>query len=114
MKTTVVSVRKAELNKRGIAGFKEWDALPNTVYIGRRVQYISWTYHSKWANKYSVKQYGLQECLRLYEEYIRTTPGLMDALTDLRGKEMGCWCEKGKCHGDILMKLLNEHNPVDE
>jgi len=32
--TTVVNIRKAELNKRGIKDFQEWSIMPNTLYIG--------------------------------------------------------------------------------
>lgn len=66
---------------------------------------------SKWKNPFTVKKYGRDECLKMYEEYIRKTPALYDNLDELIGKELGCWCHPEMCHGDILIKLLNEkHN----
>ena len=26
----------------------------------------------------------------------------------VKGKRLGCWCKPNKCHGDIIIKLLNE------
>ena len=26
----------------------------------------------------------------------------------LKNKVLGCWCKPDKCHGDILIKILNE------
>lgn len=104
--TTVVSVKIAELRKRGINSFKEWESRPNTVYIGRQNHYVG-AKKSKWANPYAVKKYGLDQCLIMYEDYIRSTPELMNSLEELRGKELGCWCSPQPCHGNILVKLLN-------
>lgn len=129
MKTTVVSVKKEELNKRGIKDFLEWKNKPNSIYIGRNMDfYVTGATASKWGNPFPIKKYGLVECLRLYEEYVRNTPSLYDALEELEGKELGCWCKqfienptKGKqfvadsakdkpivCHGDVLVKLMKE------
>jgi len=44
----------------------------------------------------------------MYEEYIRKNKALLDKLKTLQGKELGCWCNPAPCHGDILVKLLDE------
>lgn len=129
--TTVVCVKKEALTKRGIKHFLEWKHRPNSVYIGRNMDfYVTGATASKWGNPFTVKKYGLDECLRLYEEHVRKTPSLYDALEELDGKELGCWCKqlvadpvKGKpsaCHGDVLVKLVKEKkekvtegNPTD-
>lgn len=106
--TSVINIRKKELNKRGIANFQEWSARPNSVYIGRNMTFfVSGTVGSKWRNPFSVKKYGRDKCLEMYEEYIRTSK-LMNDLGELKGKELGCWCHPKSCHGDILVKLLGE------
>lgn len=87
--TVVVCVRKAELNKRGIKDFLEWESLSNTVYIGRQNGWVG-AKKSKWANPFSVKKYGRDGCLIKYEEYIRSNVDLMSSLNELRGKECGC------------------------
>ena len=32
----------------------------------------------------------------------------MGCLGELRGKILGCWCKPKPCHGDILVKLVEE------
>lgn len=94
-KTTVVNIHKI----KGIS--PRYD-----IYIGR---YSKWTKlkASIWANPYPVKKYGV-ESLRLYEVHIRTSPELIKLLPTLKGKRLGCWCKPAPCHGDVLIKLLEE------
>jgi hypothetical protein len=64
---------------------------------------------SKWANPFPVKKEAERaEALRKYEEWIWTQPHLMDSLEELRGKTLGCWCKPKACHGDILVRLMDE------
>ena len=113
--STVISVRKKELNKKGYKDFQDWIKNPNHIYIGRNMNfYVPGTFKSKWSNPYTVKKYGLDKCLELYEKYICSKPELMNSLHELENKVLGCWCHDnttiGKivCHGDILIKLLKE------
>ncbi|MGH7744302.1 MAG: DUF4326 domain-containing protein [Candidatus Dormibacteria bacterium] len=73
---------------------------PYDVYIGRP---------SKWGNPYVLKRGGpsREVILRLYEEYLLRTPSLFDALGELEGKKLGCYCAPKLCHGDILAKWAN-------
>jgi hypothetical protein len=41
-----------------------------------------------------------------YREYILAKPELMDALDELEGKTLGCFCKPEACHGDVLLELL--------
>jgi hypothetical protein len=113
---SVVSVRVSELRKRGIQNFEEWFGLPNTLYIGRQVQYVPATFTSKWSNPYSVSQYPNGEALRKYELYIRNRPDLINSLHELKNLELGCWCVNSStigrevCHGQILHRLMKEFN----
>ena len=108
MNSTVVNVKKKELNKRNIADFKAWNELPNSLYIGRNMSfYVPGTYKSKWHNPYSVKKYGIDECIKLYEEHIRKS-NLYSELHELDNKELGCWCKPNMCHGYILIRLRLE------
>ncbi len=103
----VVNVKKNNLNKLNYKDFIEWSANTNHLYIGRDMSYyVPGTYKSKWHNPFPVKNYGLDECLILYEEHIRDN--LYSDLPELEGKILGCWCHPNKCHGDILIKLLKE------
>jgi hypothetical protein len=78
------------------------------VYIGRgllagKERFVP----SKWANPYSVKRYGRVEALKRYERMIRGGP-LWDELPELEGKVLACWCKPEPCHGDVLLRLIEE------
>lgn len=76
------------------------------VYIGRG---------SKWGNPFSHKEGTLaehvvgsrEEAIAKYEEYLLNNQELVDALPELKGKILGCWCKPKACHGDVLLKLAN-------
>lgn len=77
------------------------------VYIGRP---------SKWGNPFShlpgtkaMYQVDTREdAIQMYEEWIKTQPELMNAIWELKGKVLGCWCSPKPCHGDVLMRLAND------
>jgi hypothetical protein len=80
------------------------------VYIGRP---------SKWGNPFIIGRDGdRNEVVRKYEAYIRANQSLINALPELRNKVLGCWCSPKSCHGDVLIKLLEEFEilitPEDE
>lgn len=81
------------------------------VYIGRAMHMGGWHLpQSDWANPFTVKECGSnEEACRRYEEWIRNErQDLMDRLHELEGKTLGCWCKPAACHGDVLLKLLDE------
>ena len=66
---------------------------------------------SKWGNPFKVKKHeknSRNKCLKRYEDYVRNDPVLFNAVIELGGKELGCWCKPFPCHGDILIKLFKE------
>lgn len=78
------------------------------VYIGRANKWFGLE-ASKWANPYVLKKEEARgSTLERYEAYVRSRPDLMAALPELEGKVLGCYCKPKPCHGDILIKLLNE------
>lgn len=93
-----MSVRTVVVNRRR-EGFD--------VYIGRP---------SIWGNPYSHRagtkalyRVGtVREAIEAYERWIHTQPQLLSLLPTLRGKALGCWCKPGPCHGDVLVKLVEE------
>jgi len=73
---------------------------PYDVYIGRP---------SKWGNPYAIGADGTrEEVIVKYEAYIRSSPILLRALPGLAGMTLGCWCPPKPCHGEVLIKILNE------
>ena len=90
MKATVVNVRDSHFD----------------VYIGRRCRGYE---GSKWANPFKIGRQGTRaEVIAKYEKYVRGRSDLMAALPELEGKRLGCWCSPKPCHGDILVKLIEE------
>ena len=108
-----MSLKKAPLTRRGYESFQDWDLDPNHLYIGRDMSHhVEGALGSKWGNPYKVaknaSKKAVDRCLERYEDYIRRTPRLFNALMELEGKEMGCWCKPYPCHGDVLIKLFKE------
>jgi hypothetical protein len=87
----------------------------NLLYIGRSQYQGGWKLNSsKWANPSKLKGSTREDSLKLYREYILTTPALFSSLPELEGKILACWCHNGKfgpadCHADVLIELYNEH-----
>ena len=105
---SVVNVKKAELKKNGYENFQDWNKNPNHLYIGRNMNaYVPGTHGSIWKNPFSLKKFTLEDSLKNYEEHVRTTT-LYDQLDELDGKVLGCWCKPTDCHGDVLLKLIEE------
>jgi hypothetical protein len=70
---------------------------------------------SKWGNPFRIGHDGTREqVVEKYEKYIRARPDLMADLHELRGKRLGCCCKPKACHGDILVKLIEETCPRGE
>ena len=73
---------------------------------------------SKWGNPFKVQRAeknSRKNCLKRYEDHIRSDPKLFSEIMELEGKELGCWCKPSPCHGDILIKLFKERqskNPL--
>lgn len=82
------------------------------VYIGRP---------SKWGNSWSHLEQSLarytcetrEEAISKYEEWIRQRSELMDALPEIAGKVLGCWCAPKSCHGDVLIRLCRERGLIE-
>ncbi len=85
-------------------------------YIGRRVKQGGWDLkESIWKNPFTMKDCkSRKECLQKYETYLRDKPELMDAIPELTGKRLGCWCSPLPCHGEILVKIWKEWKKKQE
>lgn len=83
------------------------------VYIGREVPEHG-LLASKWGNPFVMADESDTErerAIAAYREWVITQPKLMSALEELRGRRLGCWCAPKRCHGDVLVELLEA---VDE
>ena len=79
------------------------------VYIGRRQRCGKEVFEaSPWANPFSVKKWGREGAIKRYEEKLRGKPELLARLPELEGKILACWCKPKACHGDVLLRLIEE------
>lgn len=118
--STVVNCKVKYIRPMGYCDLREWMDDEKNAYIGRAgVVFINKERFPKtksdWANPYKVGTHGdKEEVLHMYEEYMRNRlevePELKERLKALRGKCLGCWCAPEKCHGDVLIRLLQEIN----
>ena len=75
------------------------------IYIGRP---------SKWGNPFVLGPDGDRATvIQKYREWILTQPELLDALPELYGKTLGCWCSPMPCHGDVLRELVEQRRGGD-
>ena len=71
----------------------------DVVYIGRP---------SKWGNPFVIGKHGnRREVVEKYRQWIMQKPELLNALHELRGKRLACFCKPEACHGDVLAELAN-------
>lgn len=115
--TLVVSVRARNLRLH-YANLEKWLEDPNNVYIGRGgIVFIGdkpFSYPgSIWENPIKKTKYNTKEQrIKQYEEHIREkieSEHLEGELLSLRGKTLGCWCKPEDCHGDVLVRLIEEY-----
>lgn len=76
---------------------------PFDVYIGRP---------GKWGNPFIIGKDGNRwEVIEKYRRWIQTQPLLLESLSELSGKILGCHCSPLACHGDVLLDLLKQKRP---
>ncbi len=74
---------------------------PEAVYVGR---------HGKWGNPFIVgEDGGRAEVISQYQVYICNRIAWRDVdITELKGKDLVCWCAPLPCHADVLLALANK------
>ncbi len=87
-----------------------WRMPPNTVCVSRP---------GKWGNPFRVGKDGVVDRPDAVAKYLMwlgtTTSGakiVEAAKTELRGKNLACYCGDGPCHADVLLEISNSvENP---
>lgn len=91
------------INLYTVNSVENWLKGENNVYIGRAVKDIP--SGSRWGNPYKFRSYNSRrEVVQLFERHLQRTKELREAVGDLKGKVLGCWCAPEECHGEILHK----------
>lgn len=90
----------------------EWMAVPGHVYIAGKSKFITVTTDSIWRNPYhKLEKENKEAGLQAYEKYVRENPELLRQIPHLSdtATELACWCRPNRCHGDVLVKLIDEY-----
>lgn len=71
--------------------------------------------HSQFANPFKIGKDGDRDTIiQKYETYLReklsNNNDFKHDLLALKGKTLGCWCKPENCHGDVILKLIEELN----
>jgi hypothetical protein len=93
---------------------KGWRLPPNTVVVSRP---------SKWGNPYKVAPAFVSDAIIIpeitpelavhlfrenWEHRLKTFLSARETLSELRGKNLACWCALDQpCHADVLLELAN-------
>ena len=95
---------------------KGWRMPENTVCVDRT---------SRWGNPFKIGVDGTPaECVQKYKDlmfpyrhrgknsgldkFFITEANMRDVQSELRGKNLACWCKIGSpCHADVLLELAN-------
>lgn len=118
--TQVVNVKVKYIRSDGYANLKEWIEDENNVYVGRGgVVFVDKERFpkkgSKFLNPFKIGRDGNRdEVLKKYKIYIseklKDDKELVYELNKMKGKKIGCWCYPEKCHGDILVEIIESKN----
>lgn len=128
MSTKLVNVRVANIRPQ-YENLKEWCEDEDNVYIGRKgIVFVPDATGGKsrypasdslWANPFKLpkgkdKEDDRTSVIDQYETYIRerleNEPDLVEELLLLQGKNLGCWCTPKPCHGNVLLRLIEEYS----
>lgn len=70
------------------------------VYIGRP---------SKWGNPFYIGTHGSRkQVIEKYENYLKNNKKLLNDLNELIDRPLKCFCAPLPCHGDVLLKYIND------
>jgi len=70
------------------------------IYIGRG---------TIWGNPYIIGKDGnRKEVIDKYRIYASTNKEIIESLSILQNKVLGCWCKPKACHGDILIEMIEK------
>ena len=113
--TSVVNVKVAHIRPQ-YHNLQDWIRDTNNVYIGRMgVVFIDKVRFPKegsiWANPFKIGKDGdRDQVLAKYKTYImeklENNTLIQNELDNLEGKQLGCWCYPEKCHGDVLVDII--------
>ena len=102
------------VNLNNVKDIRKWLECKSNVYVGRPSKFIPRSKWGKWGNPYKLKEYGSRKVvINLFRKHILKNKELIETVTELKGKVLGCWCAPKGCHAEVLHQLAG-NNPVYE
>jgi hypothetical protein len=66
------------------------------------------------SNPYIVGFFGTREqCITEFERYARQSPRILAFIERLDDADLMCCCAPMPCHGDVILRLWDELNPLE-
>lgn len=94
--TVVVNMRSKSSHRAAVAWAKKAGLF---VRVDRQTD---------WGNPYELGRDGTRdEVCEKYAAWLQTQRHLLDELSSLQGRALGCWCAPKRCHGHELARLAN-------
>ena len=59
------------------------------------------------------REQSVEEYREWFKNKIQTDPEFREAVKQLRGETLGCWCKPKKCHGDVILEYLRGRLDID-
>lgn len=88
---------------------KRTDKIPSdAVYVGRPTK---WGNPFKIGMNYQSRILNRQDSIDAFEDWLLHSDSgvkLLANISELKGKNLVCWCSPLPCHADILLELANE------
>lgn len=120
---SVINCKVAHIRPK-YKNLQEWMEDKNNVYIGRAgVVFINKQrfpkQSSNFSNPFKLNKDGTRdEVIEKYEKYIikklEEDNLLQKELLEMKGKNLGCWCAPEHCHGNILLKLIEKYDKLND
>ena len=74
---------------------------PDRRYIGRPAIF---------GNPFVIRLDGTRaEVIEKFRHWAPTQPRVMEALPELVGKDLVCWCAPLPCHGEVLLEMVRRY-----
>jgi hypothetical protein len=82
--------------------------LATILFAEQQNLYVRADRFSDWGNPFEMGKDGSRdEVCNNYENYfLPYKPSLLNKVSSLKGKALGCWCAPEKCHCDSLVKMI--------
>lgn len=62
-----------------------------------------------WGNPFDERQYGREQCIKLYEHWLFINPALVAMMRrELAHKDIVCCCWPKPCHGDVILRVVGK------